>query len=399
MAAAIGIQRVDIEHLLFHESYRFDFYQAVRLLELTHRKLLAETGKDPDRDIQGETFDSEMKGVRFVSNINPVFPASEIEQVTTPFDFNNPYELLVNFLGVAGPMPDFYTQILLDMEKIDPGNKAFRDFLDIFNHRLISLLYQIRKKHRFGFQFKQPEETFFAKYFYSLIGMGTDSLRKRLHFSERSLLYYIGLFSNRNRSVAGLEYILSDYFNIKVATRTFLGNWRIIDNNFVTKIGTEGQNHVLGKSAALGNRIWDQEARFDIRIGPVSGKHFLDLIPLKNSQASLPLYELTKHYSGPEYDFDFVFIVNPNELQAAVLGDENKAKLGWTTWIPPEPGGIFDFDFLLFVETQDKLKSVLEDGTKVRLGWTVWVPDTEQKKEYIEVRVSSNEIKNQLSAA
>ena len=229
--------------------------------------------------------------------------------------------------------------------------------------------------------------------------MGTDGLRNRLHFNERSLLYYIGLFSNRNRSIAGLEYILSDYFNINVSSRTFLGKWRTIEKDLITRLGNTGQNQILGNSATLGNRTWDQEARFEIKIGPVSGEQFLDFIPLKNSQASLPLYELTRHYSGPEYEFDYVFIVDPLELRAAVLGDEKTSRLGWTTWIPPVAGGIFDFDYLLFVETEDKPKTTLSDGTRVRLGWTVWVPDVESKKEYIEVRITSNEIKIQLNAA
>jgi len=402
LAAALRIQGSDIESLLIEESYRFEFYQAVKLLDLIYRRYLNEAGKDPDRDIHGEIFDPEMKGVRFTSNIEPVFPASEIDSITVPLNPINPYEMLVNFLGlvgITGPMPETYTQILLDMEKIDPSNRAFSDFLDIFNHRLISLLYQVRKKHRFGFEFKKPEDTSFAKYFYSLIGMGTDDLRNRLHFGEPSLLYYIGLFSNRNRSIAGLEYILSDYFNIKVVTRTFLGNWRIIEKNFVTRLGFSGQNQILGKSVTLGNRTWDQEARFEIKIGPVNVSQFIDFIPLKDSRASLPLYELTRHYSGLQYEFDYVFIIDPIELKPAVLSDEKTSRLGWTTWIPPEPGRIFDFDFLLFVETEDKLKTTLSDGTRVRLGWTVWVPDTESKKEYIEVRISSNEIKNQLNAS
>ena len=143
LAAALRIQGSDIERLLIEEAYRFEFYQAVKLLELTYRRYFNEAGKDPDKEIHGEIFDPEMKGVRFTSNIDPVFPASEIDHVTVPLDPVNPYEMLVNFLGtvgISGPMPEIYTQILLDMEKIDPSNRAFRDFLDIFNHRLISLL-------------------------------------------------------------------------------------------------------------------------------------------------------------------------------------------------------------------------------------------------------------------
>jgi len=49
-------------------------------------------------------------------------------------------EVHVNFMGIAGiqgPLPLPYTEIL--MSRMRQKDMAFRDFLDIFNHRLVSV--------------------------------------------------------------------------------------------------------------------------------------------------------------------------------------------------------------------------------------------------------------------
>jgi type VI secretion system protein ImpH len=384
-----------LERVISKEAYKFEFYQAVRLIDLLYKKYIKALGKDFDKDVQGEIFDEELKGIRFKSNIDPSFPASDLERIKVPGYAGDSFEMTVNFMGLAGatgPMPAHYTQMILDIEKESGSVNAFREFLDIFNHRLISLIYQVRKKHRVGFQSKPPEETSISNYFYSLIGMGTEGLRKRLSINDSALLNYIGLFVNRNRSVAGLEFILSDYFDVKVKSKSFIGQWQKVDGEFVTVLGVDGRNQTLGSSAMLGNQVWDQEAKFDLRIGPVSGDQYLDFLPIYDSKSFLPLIELTRHYAGPEYEFDFTFTVKPDELPRAVLGDRRTAKLGWTTWIPPESGGIFNNDFLVFVENGSNEEMILDDGKKVRLGGSVWVPDIETGVQYVEIKIDSNDL-------
>ena len=391
-----------LENLITNEAYKLEFYQAVRLLDLLYKKYLLALNKDFEKNAKGEIFDNDLKGIRFKSNIDPSFPASDIEEIKAPKKQNELFEIVVNFIGLAGvsgPLPAHYVQIILDLEKECESNQTFRDFLDIFNHRLIALMYQVRKKHRIGFESKEVENTVLSNYFYSLIGMGTNRLRKRLSVNDSVLINYIGLFVNRNRSIAGLEFILSDFFNVKVKSKSFIGRWQTIEEEFVTRIGRYGKNHCLGKSVLLGNRIWDQEALFKLIIGPVSADQFIDFLPIKDAKSYLPLIELTRHYSGPEYEFDYSFIVKSDELPCAVLGDSKRAMLGWTTWIPPEKGGIFDFDYLLFMEADRKEVMILHDGQKVRLGWTVWVPDIERKTRYIEVKVSSSDLKGRRAVA
>src|SRR5262249_36158429 len=138
---------------LFDEGYRFDFYQAVKLLELLQ----------PDSTAVGEGAEPEKEAVRFTSKISMAFPATDVATIHPPKHPGTPAEMTVNFLGLAGclgPLPPPYTELILD--SVRRHDTALRDFLDIFNHRLVSLLYRVRKKHHLGLDSTAPEHNVFA---------------------------------------------------------------------------------------------------------------------------------------------------------------------------------------------------------------------------------------------
>jgi len=385
---------IEIEELLSNEAFKFDFYQAVRLIDrlygyYEHKQKLLKTPED----VTGIIFNNKDKSIKFRSRIDTSFPASDIEKISPPENEENSFEMTVNFLsiaGMSGPLPYHYTQTILDNEKENPGNKAFREFLDVFNNRLVQLYYNIRKKHRIGYELSLPENSAFADYMFSLIGMGTKNTRERLSVKDRIFLNYIGLFSNQRRSITGLEFILSDYFNIDVEANSFIGKWREIEPDQLSILGEKGQNHILGESAIIGTRIWDQEAKFELRFGPLAGNHYINFLPIEGSESFLALYELTKHYAGPEFEFDIVLIVKATEIPQTELGSTKNSLLGWTSWLPPKDNGIFNHEYLYFLQSNNRIKMELPDGRKLRLGWTVWTPDKNGKAEYIEIRVSLN---------
>jgi type VI secretion system protein ImpH len=138
-----------VEDWLFAEGHSFDFFQAVRLLEMIHangptshgeRLVSPGQGADPAKEI-----------VYFRSAVKLDFPASDVEHVKRRTDMPQreqpkaPAEMTVNFLGLAGGLGALdipSTELVL--ERASHNDKALRDFLDIFNHRLVSLLYRIR---------------------------------------------------------------------------------------------------------------------------------------------------------------------------------------------------------------------------------------------------------------
>src|SRR5262249_61325556 len=170
---------------VLEKGHGFDFYQAVGLLELLYPSGVAGgTGAEPDKE-----------AVRFTSSASLAFPATAITTIQSRNHDVPPAAMTVNFLGLAGclgPLPAHYTERLL--ERAWRQDTAFRDFLDIFNHRLVSLLYRAYKKHYFDHQMVSPERGALAQPLFACIGFGTTGLRGRLLVQDLRLLFYAGLF-------------------------------------------------------------------------------------------------------------------------------------------------------------------------------------------------------------
>lgn len=307
---------------LFAEGYRFEFYQAVSLLErLAATGISDGAGAEEDRD-----------AVRFTSRVGFAFPASDVSAVAPPEGTSTPAHMGVNFLGLAGglgPLPVTYTELIL--ERAWHKDTALRDFLDIFNHRLVSLMYRVRKLHRVGLDFTPPDQTPIARYLFALMGLGTPGLQGRLPLPDRALLFYAGLMAQNSRSMAGLESLLGDYFQVPVRGQQFSGQWQHLEADQVTKIGVSGQHQALGRGTILGTRVWDQQGTFELHLGPLTLQEFLDFLPI--GRAFHPLCALTRLYVGQALAFRIRLALKAAEVPESRLSNTDGPRLGWTSWL------------------------------------------------------------------
>jgi len=303
-------------------AYRFGFYQAVRLIE-----------KDaPAKTPVGEGSAADREAVRFTSNVSQTFPASELSDLDPGAQPDGPARMAVNFMGLAGslgPLPAPYTELIL--ERVRHKDTALKDFLDIFNHRLISLLYRVRKVHRPGFDLAHPSDSRFAWYFLSLVGLGTEGLRQRMAVSDRAMLHYTALLSQQPRSMSGLQTLLGDYFKTPVTGRQLEGQWMRLDDDQLTRIGFSGRNQVLGRDTMLAFRVWDQQSRFMLCFDGLDRDTFMALLP--PGRGYRPLCQITRFYAGHFFDFIIALTVRASEVPRARLGAADGARLGWTSWI------------------------------------------------------------------
>jgi type VI secretion system protein ImpH len=322
-----------VEDWLFAEGHRFDFFQAVRLLEII-QTLNGERLASP-----GQSADPTKEIVHFRSEVKLDFPSSDVAQVKRKQDLPQreqpkaPAEMTVNFLGLAGCLGALdipSTELVL--QRASHNDKALGDFLDIFNHRLVSLLYRIRKHHRVGLGSATPGDDQFARYLYSLIGMGTPRLQGRMHIRDRALLYYAGILAQQPRSMAGLEPILADYFQVDVKTTQFVGQWCELEEDQWTTIGETGTNQRLGRdTCVLGTRVWDQHARFEIELGPLSLEDFESFLPTEWRFSVL--CDLVRFYVKDEFEFNIRLVLKADEIPAVTLSTE--PALSWMSWLGP----------------------------------------------------------------
>ena len=316
-----------VDEWLFAEGYRFDFYQAVKLLEML----------SPDSVPVGEGVEPNKEAVRFKSTVGLTFPASDVAELIRPTDASTPSTMAVQFLGLAGslgPLPTPYTELLL--ERIWQKDTALRDFLDVFNHRLVSLLYRVQKQHRIGLDTSPPHQNHVAPYLYAFMGLGTPGLRGRLPDMDRALLSYAGLVAQQPRSMVGLEALLADYFHVPVTGHQFVGQWYDLEADQLTTIGVSGQNQYLGHGVALGTRVWDQSGKLELHLGPLTLKAFLDLLP--NGMGFRALCALTQFYVGYACDVSFRLTLKPSEIPTTRLSSVSGSRLGWTSYLITSEG-------------------------------------------------------------
>jgi type VI secretion system protein ImpH len=316
-----------LEQQLTDEPYCFEFFQAVRLIERF----------TPGRTPVGLFANPRDEVARFGVNNTLIFPASEILSLTWRED--GPPLMRVNFMGLTGPLgmlPLYYTQLV--SERIRVRDTALRDFLDIFNHRLISLFYQAWEKYRFSVEYERGGPDRFSHHLLDFIGLGTAGLQNRQRVADQSLVYYAGLLAQQPRSAVALRQLLEDYFGVPVAIEQFAGAWYRLTPEMQCCLEREpSDSERVAVGAVVGDEIWDEQTRVRIVMGPLTLDRYLDFLP--NGTACEPLRGLTRFYSGDQLDFEVQLVLKRDEVPACELGREDSEAplLGWVSWAKSAP--------------------------------------------------------------
>jgi type VI secretion system protein ImpH len=336
MAAADRREAPGLTGQLFREPHRFDLLQAVRLLERVLRPS-ARAGPAPDRDV-----------VRYRALAALSFPAGAVSHIVlpngTPGNGASALpELVVACLGLTGPqgvLPHHYTALLL--ERIRARDFSLRDFLDLFNHRLVALFVRAWQKYRLTFAFErarldpQGGEDLATRALFALVGLGTAGLRGRLRVDDQALLYYSGHFAHQPRNALALEQLLADYFAVPLSVQQLQGQWLYLRPGDQTALPSAeeplGRNNQLGLGVVVGERVWDVQSKFRLRVGPLTYAQFRRLMP--NGDGLRPLCEMTRLFAGPELDFEVQAVLKPQEVPRCRLrtAGSERPHLGWNTW-------------------------------------------------------------------
>lgn len=315
----------------------FGFFQAVRLLSRLSPSR-APVGQDgpPAREI-----------ARFRTRATLEFPPSEIFELRPDAtDPDRPPEVTVAIGGTTGPLgvlPTPYTELLI--ERVRYKDYALWEFLDLFNHRFLSLFHRAWQKYRFPVVYESGGDDPFVEGLFALIGLGTGSLRARQSVPDDALLHYAGLVAQRPHSSSALVGILRDYFGVPVANRQFVGQWLDLEPEDRSRLGS--RNSRLGVDLVCGDHVWNNQSRFRIRLGPLSLASFQKFLPRGN--AWRPLNDLVRFLVGVEYDFDVQPVLKKEEIPECHLrsGAAVPPMLGWTTWLKSAPAAADASDLIL----------------------------------------------------
>jgi type VI secretion system protein ImpH len=325
MAATIRRAEPSLEQTLFEAPHRFDFFQAVRLLERRLAPRAKRVGRDgpPARE-----------AVRFRARLGLEFPASALNRLEPPDEAERPAALTVNFLGLTGPsgvMPYVYTELVRARARASESAPAA--FLDLINHRLVSLFYRAWEKHRVALDAERGESDRFARHVFALMGLGLPSHRERHTFPDRVLLKYAGFFAQQRRPAVVLEAMLRDYSGLPVEVVQFCGRWLTLDPVDRSTLGGRNSESALGVSLVLGSRVWDEAGQIRLRLGPLSYAEFREHLP--DGQGFRSLVELARLFVGARFNLDVQLILKAADVPCCRLSSRrgSGAQLGRDAWL------------------------------------------------------------------
>ena len=316
----------DLREELLHQGYGFEFFQAVLLLEALSPGAAPVGGQGP--------YSEETVHIR--PNSDLAFPAGDIQNIELlPKNRNGRevWRITQNFMGLYGvnsPLPLYFAEMVAKFyQEQDP----LRDFLDLFNHRLLSLYYLAWKKHNRAASVDPAQPDKLTAALCALIGQEPGAGREDWLVAPQRLVRYLGLLAGRTRSAAGLEAMIGDYFGIsQVRVSPYLVKKHRLPPEDLTKIGVQGRNNCLGQSVILGEQVNDVAGQFRLSLGPLSPKSFDALQPGEPAFAELVF--LVHFFSRHQLDFELELILNSEDVRPFKLSSQQETNpLGRHSWL------------------------------------------------------------------
>jgi type VI secretion system protein ImpH len=314
--------------------YHFAFYAALRYWECLHT----------DKPRLGTSSRPADDPLRLTQIPALTFAPSAL----TRFDHGSahrPPQLSLAFFGMFGPngpLPLHLTEYARD-RYFNARDKTFVRFLDVFHHRMASLLYRAWATTQPTVSFDRPPSDRFAGYVGALAGLGMPSLRNRDALPDLAKLHYVSRFSCQTRHPEGLTAILEDFLKLPVELTEFVGQWVNLPEDCRCQLGKSPGVSSLGMSVTMGRQVWDCQQKFRITVGPLSNADYERLLP--GGESLRRMVAIVKSYIGDELSWDVKLILKKKEVPPLSLGQQGR--MGWTGWMSSQPHSEDADDLLL----------------------------------------------------
>lgn len=236
------------------------------------------------------------------------------------------YEVATRFLslyGTSSPLPACYTELLL----YDDPEGRVRAFLDVFNHRLLSLFYRA-----------------FAKYRHEMTwdGKAGDPISQRLRILARldgahddhGLLRHFGIWHRQPLSEGSLEDLLRCELGVPVAVRPGVRRWLEVPLHQRAWLGQT--TCVLNGTVPLGDHLQAVSTTFGVHIGPLPRDVYLEFLPGGPRRAHL--CRLLDRCDAANLDCLIEVAIEPAAVAPCRLGSD-EVRLGATSWLGPDAAG------------------------------------------------------------
>ncbi|MBY6210000.1 type VI secretion system baseplate subunit TssG [Microbulbifer agarilyticus] len=329
--------------------YQFEFFQAVRLLESS---ILTPGYSSPYANSRlGSATQPCNELVRFKSQTSLAFVSADVLSLQKSEDNctadtseggTDRWEMEVGFSGLAGSqgvLPYFMTEVV--QQELKEKNSALKDFLDLFNHRHISLLYRAWQKYQLPVNYEQShlrlekEPDLFTQVLASIAGMGTSELRYRLPVPDDAVFGLAGHLGRQQCSATGLAQMIRQFFGLTVSIDQFQGQWDELPTDVLTRLPCtekpKGVNNRLGMDTIIGTHCFQAQNKFRVVIEPMGYDDHMAMAPGGRKLEALKAF--VQLCAGVEMDFEISATLVTDQVEPVQLCHQGATKplLGWNT--------------------------------------------------------------------
>ena len=318
---------------LFKEPWRFEYFQAVRLLELWLRRH-GHASADPVAAM-----------LRFRNSTSHRFPASQLEAIHAEtlegerLRYVHVTPAFMGLLGCVGVLPAHYTERIAEHE-LRHKDEGPRAFLDTFSNRSLALFYEAWRKYRLPFKYQAEGKDGFLPLLLGLAGFGNAALRRRLAHGahgavqDESIGYFAAALRHRPASSVQLARVLTEYFGQPVRAEQFVGQWYDVPVAQQTTLGDA--TAMLGAGAMAGVRVWQRDLRLRLVIGPLDRASFDAFLP--GGLAARALRSILALFTGVTLEYEVELVLRAADVREVSLNDgATIGRLGWDAYLVDGP--------------------------------------------------------------
>ena len=274
-----------------------DFFELVR--RIGHAR--------PDLPRLGKAARPTQENVRFGQTPYLHFPPTEVSEIR-PGGNGSAEALIMTYffglLGVNGPMPLEFTDYVFQRSH-NYYDQTWRRFLDIINHRFLTLFYRAWAENEQTVSFDRADDDTITDIIRALAGTPSD-----MFFSDRLFPYLTANYANhygrpvKNRS--SLEEILSHIVNADLKVKDFVVSSYDIPESARCCLG-DRETSVLGKNIQLGRTYMSATREFEIEVGPLSFSESNKWMP--GTKGFDMINKIVAAYLDRPLDYSLTFIV------------------------------------------------------------------------------------------
>lgn len=237
------------------------------------------------------------------------------------------YVAFAGLYGQAGALPTHYDELLLD--NLASRSYELKEFIDLFNHHLIKILYEIWHYTCYQITYRSDDVRHrkmpVISHLESMLGVIAGSETNQFDY------YYSGIISAHDISSGHLVTLLKDYFHIPFSIKENNGLWLRLGVESMVNLGDQSR---LGVDFPVGRCVWDNYGSFIIVCGTLSYNEYIRFLPTTN--LLIKLKSIVNRLIPMHLEYQIQFNLDGIDMPQLEVKHDSKMQLGWTTWLTTE---------------------------------------------------------------